>query len=201
MIDEQTLLERIKLKDMVAFEMLYEQLKSNVFSLAFQMLKSREDAEEVLQDTFSKVFKKADSFKANRGSVRAFIYTIARNECISRIRKQDVRPKSSDIDIETLSTLSPHGQNDTFSSSAKQQEEKLYAESALEILTEEERNLVLQAFFYGYSHGEIAKQTGLPLGTVKSKLRKSLTRMKTHLEQETERSKHEEDDKHQNTNS
>jgi len=189
MIDEQTLLERIQKKDIDAFELLYEQLKSNVFSLAFQMLKSREDAEEVLQDTFTKVYNKADSFKPQRGSVRAFIYTIARNECISRIRKQDVRPKSSDVDIETLSV----GNNkSSYSSSLTQHEEKLYAESALQILSEEERNLVQQAFFYGHSHGEISKLTGLPLGTVKSKLRQALTRMKKHLEQETERGKHEE---------
>ena len=88
MIDEQTLLERVQKSDMDAFEMLYERLKGNVFSLAYQMLKSKEDAEEVLQDTFNRVYTKADSFKATRGSVRAFIYTIARNECISRIRKK-----------------------------------------------------------------------------------------------------------------
>jgi len=189
MNEEKALLERIQSKDLDAFEMLYERLKGNVYSLAYQMLKSREDAEEVLQDTFSKVYAKADSFKPRRGSVRAFIYTIARNECISRIRKQDVRPKSSEVDIESLSIEQ---------SSTEQHSNRLYAESAMEILSKEERELVQKAFFYGYSHGDIAKLTDLPLGTVKSKLRLALKRMKDYLEQETERGKH---DKHQIANS
>lgn len=198
MIDEQTLLERVQKSDMDAFEMLYERLKGNVFSLAYQMLKSKEDAEEVLQDTFNRVYTKADSFKATRGSVRAFIYTIARNECISRIRKKEVRPQSSDLDVETLAVET---QNASLGSSAEHHQNRLYAESALQVLSEEERELVQKAFFYGYSHGEIAKLAELPLGTVKSKLRTALNRMKNYLEQETERSKHEEDNKHKSTHS
>lgn len=195
MIDEQTLLARVQEKDIDAFEMLYERLKGNVFSLAYQILKSREDAEEVLQDTFNRVFTKAESFRPTRGSVRAFIYTIARNECISRIRKKEVRPQSSGIDIEALSGES---QNASQGVSVEQHQTRLYVESALKVLSEEERHLIQKAFFYGYSHSDIAKLTELPLGTVKSKLRQALSRMKHYLEQETERSKH---DEHQSPHS
>lgn len=173
MDDEQRLLERVQEEDMQAFEVLYERLKGNVFSLAYQMLKSKEDAEEVLQDSFTKIYGNANSYKPKRGSVRAFIYTIARNECISRLRKQKVRPQASEIEVETLHVSSPETSN----------EQRLYAQSALSILPDEERCLVHKAFYHGYSHSEIANTTGLPLGTVKTKLRQALNRMKTHLEQ------------------
>jgi len=172
MDDEQALIERIQQEDMEAFEILYERLKGNVFSLAYQMLKSKEDAEEVLQDSFSKIYGKANNYKPKRGSVRAFIYTIARNECISRLRKQKVRPQASDIEIETIA----------LSDSSANHDDKLYAQSALTILADEERQLIQKAFYAGYSHSEIASKTGLPLGTVKSKLRQALNRMNQPLE-------------------
>ena len=160
--DEQILLNRLQQGDEKALEELYKCLRVNIFSLAFQMLKSKEEAEEVLQDTFLKLFKKADGYKPRRGSVRAYIYTIARNECISRLRAKQVRPQvENSWQAETIEGIA-HEENKA------DPIDQIVITKALDNLKEEERDLVKQAFFCGYSHRELANSMGLPLGTVKN---------------------------------
>ena len=174
--DEQVLLSRLQQRDEKALEELYECLKVNIFSLAFQMLKSKEEAEEVLQDTFLKLFKKADGYKPRRGSVRAYIYTIARNECISRLRAKQVRPKIEESwQSETIEgIMQEENKTDPI--------DQIVIAKALDHLREEDRDLVRQAFFCGYSHKELANNMGLPLGTVKTRIRQALLRMRRYLE-------------------
>ncbi len=174
--DEQALLSRLQQGDEKALEELYECLKVNIFSLAFQMLKSKEEAEEVLQDTFLKLFKKADGYKPRRGSVRAYIYTIARNECISRLRAKQVRPQVDESwQTETIEDI-VHKENKA------DPVDQIVIAKALDHLREEDRDLVRQAFFCGYSHRELANSMGLPLGTVKTRIRQALLRMRRYLE-------------------
>ena len=174
--DEQVLLSHLQQGDEKALEELYQCLKVNIFSLAFQMLKSKEEAEEVLQDTFLKLFKKADGYKPRRGSVRAYIYTIARNECISRLRAKQVRPQVEESwQSETIESIA-HEENNT------DPIDQIVLAKALDNLREEDRNLVRQAFFCGYSHKELANSMGLPLGTVKTRIRQALLRMRSYLE-------------------
>ena len=174
--DEQVLLSRLQQGDEKALEELYNCLKVNIFSLAFQMLKSKEEAEEVLQDTFLKLFKKADGYKPRRGSVRAYIYTIARNECISRLRAKQIRPQVEEPwQTETIEDIA-HEENQA------DPVDQIVIAKALDILKEEDKNLVKQAFFCGYSHRELASHMGLPLGTVKTRIRQALLRMRRYLE-------------------
>lgn len=174
--DEQALLNHLQQGDEKALEQLYECLKVNIFSLAFQMLESKEEAEEVLQDTFLRLFQKANSYKSYRGSVRAYIYTIARNECISRLRARKVRPQ-----------IEHSWQKEVIENIVKEEDkvdpvDQVLITKALDHLQVEDRNLIKQAFFCGYSHRELANHMGLPLGTVKTRIRQALLRMRHYLE-------------------
>lgn len=174
---EVELLARLSRRDEHALAELYARLSANVYALARRMLRSPEEAEEVLQDTFVRLFNHAESFDPSRGSARAFIYTIARNEVLSRLRKRRARPTQAEgWDVHDPATaLAAPADADPL--------DRVTVAGALARLEPDERSLLEQAFYQGYSHGELAERTGVPLGTVKSKLRRALLQLRAYLEE------------------
>jgi RNA polymerase sigma-70 factor, ECF subfamily len=167
MDDETNLIIRLSQGDETALQDLYERLSRQVFSLALQMLNSRQDAEEVLQDTFVKLVTH-NGFNPTYGSARAYIYTIARNECLMRLRAKGSRPQLSEIDIHE----SP------LEGAAKDHDTSLSVQQALSKLESLDAKLLKASFYWGYTHDELAVQTGLPLGTVKSRVRRALLKLR-----------------------
>ncbi len=172
---EAILLVRLRHEDQSALRELYAQLSGNVYALAVQMLSSHEEAEEVLQDTFFKVFKNAHTFDPERGSARAFIYTVARNTCLSRLRARRSRPqKDAAWDLHDPERQPAAAQTDPVLS--------VQTEQALGQLEPLDRDLLKASFYGGHSHGEIAKAFDLPLGTVKSRVRRALLTLRGYWE-------------------
>ena len=154
-----------------ALNLLYGRLAKNIYSLAFQIVKNKEDAEEVLQDCFIKLNDNVSRFNPKIAGARAYIYTIARNEALMRMRKRKSRPLKVESEFEDFSFIS----ND------KNLDDKIILESALARLEPEQAELLKAAFFLGYSHAEIAKLKDIPLGTVKAKIRRGLIKLKDYL--------------------
>jgi RNA polymerase sigma-70 factor, ECF subfamily len=176
-MDDVLLLSRLANGDEQALAELYQRHSAKVYALGLRMLSSKEEAEEMLQDTFYKLYKKAASFRGfamrdGDASVGTFIYSIARNEALMRLREKRSRPQGTSELLETLSTIAARDPIDT-----------AMIEKALSHLGSEDRTLVQQAFFWGYSHSELAERFGLPLGTVKSRLRRALLSLRTFLEE------------------
>lgn len=168
-------MERLQRGDEGALAELYEKLSGNVYALAVQLLGSREEAEEVLQDTFLKLCRNPHSFRLEGGSVRAFVYTVARNACLSRLRARRARPlKAEDLDL--------HDPDSSFEVLSARPNMNLEVQQALEQLEPLDRQLLNEAFFDGYSHGELAAHFGLPLGTVKSRVRRALHSLRQFLD-------------------
>ena len=177
MIDEEAaLVIRVGRGDEGALGELYERLGAQVYALALELLKSREEAEEVVQDTFLTLHRKAHTYHTPERSPRAFIYTIARNKALSRLRHHKARPTKAD----GWDVHEPH----TPFQAPKETEKttSLYLEDLLAQLSDEERQLLEGAFYQGHSHGKLAELSGLPLGTLKSKLRRTLLKLKTYAE-------------------
>lgn len=177
MNEEAELLLRLRDHDDGALRSLYERLGGNVFALSIQMLGSREDAEEVVQDTFVKVFDAAGRFDPERGSARAWIYTIARNECRMRLRARGSRPR-------TLGEVDPHEPDTPLTAPPREagHVERITVQEAFAKLERDEVAMLRASFFQGYSHGEIAEATDTPLGTVKSRIRRALLKLRDFLE-------------------
>jgi RNA polymerase sigma-70 factor, ECF subfamily len=167
MDDETSLVIRLSQGDETALQDLFERLSRQVFSLALDMLHNRQDAEEVLQDTFVKLVTH-NGFNPTYGSPRAYIYTIARNECLMRLRAKGSRPQLSDLDIYDNPLEAKHTDYDT----------TLTVETALSKLESLDAKLLKGSFYWGYTHDELAEQTGLPLGTVKSRVRRALLKLR-----------------------
>lgn len=174
---EAELILRIARGDTAALRELYDALSGNVFALAIQMTDSREDAEEVVQDTFVNVHDNADRYDPARGSARAWIYTIARNECRMRLRKRSSRPKKADaVDLHEPGVplaADPVGAS---------HEDRIVVQRALNRLDDDEADLLEMAYFGGFSHREIADTTDRPLGTIKSRIRRALLKLRDFLD-------------------
>ena len=168
---ETDLIFRVRSGDEVALASLYNLLGPNVFALALHMLRNREDAEEVLQDTFVKLHQTAARFDPELGSARAYVYTIARNEARMRLRARRSRPGRAEVDVHDAERLFP-------APAAVDPDARITLGKALEHLHSEDAGLLQASFFQGYSHAELSEQTGLPLGTVKSRLRRALSKLR-----------------------
>jgi RNA polymerase sigma-70 factor, ECF subfamily len=173
-VSEAELLERVATGDERALEELHFVLAPKVFALAMRILRIREEAEEVLQDTFVRVYRDSVHRAAGAEHPRAFVYTIARNLCLSRLRARTARPIiAPDLEFEEVASNAPLTADPV---------DRVVVRAALARLEVDERSLLEAAFFDGWSHAELAERTGLPLGTVKAKLRRALLKLRGILE-------------------
>lgn len=165
---------RIRDGDEHALRELYDALARHVHALALRITASREDAEEVLQDTFVQVHRSAARFDAARGSARAWIYTIARNLARMRVRSRASRPFTQASEHAPVRRSTRPGPEAVTS-------ERVALERAFAVLDDHEVRLLQDAFFGGYSHAELAERDDVPLGTVKSRLRRAMLKARSAL--------------------
>jgi len=168
----QSLVSRIVQQDEQALAGLYDQLAGRVYGLALRITRQVQTAEEVAEDTFWQIWRQAPRFDATRGSAVTWILTITRSRALDALRRSD---PAEPLDEECLADLQA-GSDPQDLLAAVQREHRLHA--ALRNLDPLPRQLVALAFFRGLSHEEIASQTSLPLGTVKSHIRRALLRLR-----------------------
>lgn len=171
------LLSRISRGDRAAFARLYDMLASRVFGLILRVLVDRSQSEEVLQEVFLEVWQSADRFAPNKGQGRAWVLTIAHRRAVDRVRSsqasadRDVRIGFRDLDV-------PH---DGVAEQAELRIEGLRVAKAVAALPEVQREAITLAYFGGYSQSEIAALVGAPLGTIKTRMRDGLSRLRTEM--------------------
>ncbi|NJD06925.1 MAG: sigma-70 family RNA polymerase sigma factor [Methylococcaceae bacterium] len=171
----QSLIERIADHDEPALAELYDRLAGRVYGLALRITRRVPMAEEAAQDVFWQVWRQAPRFDAGRGSALAWGMTIARSRALDALRRVD--PEECELEPETLEMQqAPDGVGPPDLLSALQQGQTLHA--ALARRDPVPRQLLSLAFFRGLSHDEIALHAGLPLGTVKSHIRRALASLK-----------------------
>ena len=157
--------------DHTALGLLYESLVGQVYGLALRITRRVQLAEEVVQDTFWQVWRQAPRFGPERGAAKAWIMTIARSRALDALRRIELN--ECNLEPETQALLeTPDEDLPPDLLVAMQHGHQLH--TALASLDSMPRQLVSLAFFRGLSHDEIAGHTGLPLGTVKSHIRRAL---------------------------
>lgn len=177
-IELQAWIRRVIRQDEAAFGKLYEACVSRVYGLALRITRNAAQAEEVAEDTFWQVWREAPRFDAARGTAMSWLLTIARSRALDSLRARD--PAESVEDAEQL--LDAQHANHTSPMdlmSATQSDHALH--DALAQLDAQPRQLIALAFFKGLTHEEIAAHTGLPLGTVKSHIRRGINTLKSLL--------------------
>lgn len=164
-----TLIERIVARDQAAVGELYDRYSRLLFGLTMRILRDRGEAEEVLQEVFFQVWSRAATYDAGLGAPIAWLVRIARNKALDRLRANGVRLRAA-IDA------APNGwtTTDTPETRASAHERERAVAHALGSLAPEQRLLIEQAYFFGLTQSELAERHGLPLGTVKTRMRTGL---------------------------
>jgi RNA polymerase sigma-70 factor (ECF subfamily) len=176
---EEDLLLRVARKDMRAFDQLYDALAPRLHGLLRQMLHDEQEAEEVLQDSFVHLWESAAGFDPKR--VRAFPWAVGlfRHKAIDRMRMLGRRSRlveSAVLEQAFLPTEPPSADE-----SLPADERRSVVRSALDELSKDQRQLIECAFLKGLTHHVISESLGLPLGTVKTNIRRGLLRLRDQM--------------------
>jgi RNA polymerase sigma-70 factor (ECF subfamily) len=180
-LDDHQLIRRISEVDKDALEALYVRYRTPVYSLAMYMLKQPALAEEVTQDIFLNIWLKAGSFNSERGQPKGWIMSVAHHKIVDLIRSRRRTIVNTDpADYETLDLLPAAG-----ASTEAQVEQNLERERimrALATIPEPQKEVIMLAYFGGFSQSEMAERLDQPLGTIKTRVRLAMQKLRTVLE-------------------
>ncbi len=191
--DDRLLLARIRQRDQTAFAALYDRYADGIFGTTLRFIRDRSTAAEVVQDTFMAVWQRGEQFNPESGSVIGWMLGIARNRAIDRLRTEArrplpewVRPEGStvaDARAERPRTGHPDGPvADDPPTEIEQRWLRAVIRTTLTELRPDEREILVLAYDGALSQSEIASHLGLPIGTVKSRTRRALARLRVRLE-------------------
>ena len=164
--------------EQAALSSLYDQASHLVYSVVVKVLANQADAEEVTLDVFTQIWRTAQSYQASKGTVTAWLVMVARSRAIDRMRSRATRQRREEPIFEYTdfpSASSGPGQ----ATAESQRRRKILA--AMAGLPPEQRRAVELAFFSGLSHSELAERLQVPLGTIKTRLRSSMLKLRESL--------------------
>ena len=163
---------RVRLRDAAAFEAVYDGFHRLVFGIALRMLGDAASAEDVVQSVFLTVWTRPEAFRD--GNLGAWLARVARNRCLDALRSRASRPEGEmPVDVASEESL-----DDTIFARLVCADVR----AALGDLPSDQREPIEMGFFEGITHEEIARRTGTPLGTIKTRIRTGLRKLRTHLE-------------------
>ncbi len=182
--DLEHLIARVALADRKAFDALYRQFSPRAFAICLRLLPDRQLAEDALQDSFVKIWRFAADFRAGDGLAGAWMSRIVRNQCLDMLRAS--RRQVSTVEIDDDRDADPQADDPAEAASAigdplRAAESREIGESLERCLRElraSQQRLVVASWQNGLSQSELAVATGLPLGTVKSLMRRALIRLR-----------------------
>jgi RNA polymerase sigma-70 factor (ECF subfamily) len=180
--DWATLVQSIAAGDQLALHALYEMAHRPVFTLVMRLTANRETAEELTVDVFHDVWRRAARYDAANGTVLGWIMNQARSRAIDRLRFENRKKRSHDGDVQLLAEPAADPRDVL---ELREQSESLRA--ALMALTPDERQAIETTFFAGLTHAEAAARLNQPLGTIKSRIRSGLQKLRDKLAAEAEK--------------
>lgn len=172
------LIARTAQGDQAALATFYDRTSSQVFGFIYKILNNREAAEEVTLDVYTQVWRQAHTYDHTRGAPGAWLMTMARTRAIDRFRAGAA--EYGRIESLDAAELFASGE-DTPEQDVEGQERRRYVQQALSALTPEQRQAIALAYFYGLSQSEIAEKLQLPLGTVKTRMRLGMIKLREAL--------------------
>ncbi|MBA2522782.1 MAG: sigma-70 family RNA polymerase sigma factor [Solirubrobacterales bacterium] len=176
---DEELMAIVDRKDPAAFEVLYDRHGGAAFSLAYRIVGDRSAAEDVAQEAFLSIWRSNARFDRARGSVRSWVLSVVRNRAIDALRRGGGHAPKLDHDDESLLEARPAAElTDT---EALRRETSRELQDALEELPTDQSQVIQLAYFGGFSHSEIASMLGMPLGTVKGRMRLGLEKIRAQL--------------------
>lgn len=173
------LIQEMKQGSEAAFEILYETYMPFIFSIAFKLLKKRQEAEDVCHEIFLEFLKHPERYDPQRGSLESWLAIKTKSKCLDILRSQKKRALNYSLDPFALSPGST-GEDPTFERTLSNEIKQVVAQ-ALERIPSVQRDVLHQVYFQGQTQRTVASQMNRPLGTIKSLIRYGLKNMKKEL--------------------
>jgi RNA polymerase sigma-70 factor (ECF subfamily) len=176
---DEDLMPLVDRKDPAAFEVFYDRHGGAAYSLAHRIVGDAETAQDVTQEAFLSMWRSGARYDRTRGSVRAWVLGIVRNRAIDALRRETGKAPRLDFDDEAV--LERRAAPERTDSEALRRETAREVRDVLEDLPPEQSRVIQLAYFGGFSHSEIAQMLGMPLGTVKGRMRLGLEKVRMSL--------------------
>ena len=178
LLADEELISLVEQSDAEAFAMLYDRHSRPAYSLAYRMMGEKQAAEDLLQDALLKAWRAAGSYRPERGSVRTWILSIVHNRGIDQLRSLASRRRTQ----ERVEASAPRVQPSEAFTQAWRNTQREQVREALGTLPAEQLKILELAYFSGYTHVEISELLGVPLGTVKGRMRLGLKKVKDYFD-------------------
>jgi RNA polymerase sigma-70 factor, ECF subfamily len=180
LVDDTRLLVQIANRDPTALSQFYDRYSRIIYAMAFRSLRSAEESEEVVLDVFAQVWRIADRYDPAKGRADTWLFMLARSRMLDRLRKIQRRvPATGQIlDIEEIQVASESVDPIEAATIAERREQVI---AVMNMLPNEQRFVLELAYYEGLSHGEIALKTGIALGTIKTRIRLGLIKLRSAL--------------------
>lgn len=172
-------MQRVAAGDADAFSQLYDELAPLVFGVTVRVLRDRSIAEEVSQEVFVELWRTANRYDQSRGSVRAWAATLAHRRAIDRVRSEDAAKRRDTLDL-TESTFAAEAL-DPVAAEVESSFDRYRVHQALAGLAPQQREAIELAYVGGFTYREVAERIGVPEGTVKTRIRDGMMRLRAEL--------------------
>lgn len=181
--DDLRLLLRVKKRDQAAFSELYDRYSPLVYSMVLRIVKATDEAEDLTQEIFLQIWNKAEMFAQDKGSVYTWVVTIARRKAIDRLRSKEMINKGQSLDVDDNFIALPdtaYMANPLHATITGEQESLM--RNGLAQLSAEQRAILELSYYEGYTQEQISKKLNVPLGTVKTRMRNGLIKLRDNLQ-------------------
>jgi RNA polymerase sigma-70 factor, ECF subfamily len=174
-IEEDALVSLLQSKDQRGFSILYENYSSALYGVILKIVRSEEIAADVMQDAFVKIWKNIEGYNRTKGTLFTWILNVARNTAIDRIRSQEFQNSQKNQDLETSINFIDNQGNSQFDVDA------IGIRKVVENLRPEHQQMINLLYFQGYTQAEVSEEFGIPLGTVKTRVKAAVVQLRQYF--------------------
>jgi RNA polymerase sigma factor (sigma-70 family) len=174
-LSEEELVLALRHREKIAVEALYDMYSSSLFGVISRIVIDEHIAEDVLQETFLKIWHSFSSYSTEKGRLFTWMVNIARNLSIDKIRSKDFKNQNKNRELENNVTFIDEQRSTVY------KPELLGIKELVETLKPEQKSILDLVYFKGYTHVEAAEELGIPLGTIKTRLRMAIQQLRKHF--------------------
>ncbi len=173
LVSESVLIEKLNQRDQQAFQWLYDQYSPALYGVVLRIMRDDEQAQDVLQDVFVKIWKNLDAYDATKGRLFTWMLNVSRNTAIDALRARKAQPSAAiRTDEDNVHII------DRQHNTQQPNSDHIGVQEIVSKLRPERKQLIDLVYFSGYTHEEAAEKLNLPLGTVKTRIRAALQELK-----------------------